>query len=338
MGSIASQITSLTIVYSTFYSDADHRKHHSSASLAFVRGFHRGPVNSPHKWPVTRKTFPFDAVTMYIEQIIDPSDAEAESFWEKSIPWLLIFRCLISLFVSRSGFNDAWEKRFVFSTVINFNYLHNLHASNLHKCMVFFIDIRCCVCLRKTLGYLWLISILAYHGSSLCNIRCHFEVSIQIGVILKVPTVMIHHESVISNITYQTIVPGGIELIIVTILSQTRISPDSMRCHIETTGTRSLAWINLNTSMEEKNCMPSKVWNEITHPFINFKDVLEEIHNFTIHYIRDVIIGLGKGNCKKRRKSFRFWNLMRLILNILRCSITPYQCRSIICTYIRKTH
>ena len=58
MGAIASQITSLTIVYSTVYSDADQRKHRSSASLAFVRGIHRRPVNSPHKWPVARKCFP----------------------------------------------------------------------------------------------------------------------------------------------------------------------------------------------------------------------------------------------------------------------------------------
>ena len=34
MGEIASQITSLTIVYSTVYSEADQRKHQSSASLA----------------------------------------------------------------------------------------------------------------------------------------------------------------------------------------------------------------------------------------------------------------------------------------------------------------
>ena len=54
MGAIASQITSLTIVYSTVYSDADQRKHQSFASLAFVWGIHRGPGNSPHKWPVTR--------------------------------------------------------------------------------------------------------------------------------------------------------------------------------------------------------------------------------------------------------------------------------------------
>ena len=64
MGAMASQITSLTIAYSTVYSGADQRKHQSSVSLAFVRGIHRGPVNSPHKWPVTRKMFPFDDVIM----------------------------------------------------------------------------------------------------------------------------------------------------------------------------------------------------------------------------------------------------------------------------------
>ena len=42
--------------YSTNYSGADQRKHQSSASLAFVQGIHWRPVNSPHKWPVTRKT------------------------------------------------------------------------------------------------------------------------------------------------------------------------------------------------------------------------------------------------------------------------------------------
>ena len=64
MSAMASQITRLTIVYSAVYSGADQRKHQSSASLAFVRGIHRGPVNSPHKWPVTRKMFPFDDVIM----------------------------------------------------------------------------------------------------------------------------------------------------------------------------------------------------------------------------------------------------------------------------------
>ena len=65
MGAIASQITSLTIVYSTVYSDVDQIKHQSSASLAFVTG------EFPHKWPVTRKLFPFDDVIMaYLHNII----------------------------------------------------------------------------------------------------------------------------------------------------------------------------------------------------------------------------------------------------------------------------
>ena len=66
MTATASLITSLTIVCSTVYSSADQRKHQSSASLAFVRGIHRRPVNSPHKWPVTRKMSPFDDVIMKV--------------------------------------------------------------------------------------------------------------------------------------------------------------------------------------------------------------------------------------------------------------------------------
>ena len=51
-GVMASQITSLAIIHSTVY---------------FVGGgggggLHRSPVNSPHKWPVTRKMFPFEDV------------------------------------------------------------------------------------------------------------------------------------------------------------------------------------------------------------------------------------------------------------------------------------
>ena len=65
MGTMASQITSLTIVYSTVYSGADQTKYQSSASLTFMKGTHRWPVNSPHKKPVTRKMFPFDVVIMY---------------------------------------------------------------------------------------------------------------------------------------------------------------------------------------------------------------------------------------------------------------------------------
>ena len=54
---MASQITSLTIVYSTVYSGAYQRKHQSSTWLAFVRGIHRWLVNSPHEGPVMQKCF-----------------------------------------------------------------------------------------------------------------------------------------------------------------------------------------------------------------------------------------------------------------------------------------
>ena len=63
-GMMASQITNLTIVYSTLYSGADQRKQQSSASMAFVLWINQWPVNSPHKWPVMTKMFPFDDVIM----------------------------------------------------------------------------------------------------------------------------------------------------------------------------------------------------------------------------------------------------------------------------------
>ena len=65
LSSLASQITGVSIVYSTVCSCVDHRIRHSSASLAFMRRIHRWPVNCPHKGPVTRKMFPFDDVTRF---------------------------------------------------------------------------------------------------------------------------------------------------------------------------------------------------------------------------------------------------------------------------------
>ena len=65
MGTMASQITIVTIVYWTIYSDTDQRKHPSSGSLAFFQGIHRWPINSPHKGPVTRKMLPFHDVIMW---------------------------------------------------------------------------------------------------------------------------------------------------------------------------------------------------------------------------------------------------------------------------------
>ena len=64
MNAMASQLTGISIVCATVCSGTDQRKHQSSASLAFLRGIHQWPVDSPHKGPVRRKMFSFDDVIM----------------------------------------------------------------------------------------------------------------------------------------------------------------------------------------------------------------------------------------------------------------------------------
>ena len=56
MGAAASQITSLTIDRS--------KKTSKLRVIGLCAGTSPGPVNSPHKWPVTRKMLPFDDVIM----------------------------------------------------------------------------------------------------------------------------------------------------------------------------------------------------------------------------------------------------------------------------------
>ena len=68
MGAMRSQITGVSIIYSTVGSGADQRKHQRSASLAFVGGIHRWPMNSPHKGPVTREMFPLDDFIMSFDE------------------------------------------------------------------------------------------------------------------------------------------------------------------------------------------------------------------------------------------------------------------------------
>ena len=97
MGEMASQITSLAIVNSTFYSGADQKKHRSSASLAFVRVIHRWPVNSQHKGPVTRKIFPFGDIIMmqsliarFMEPEWGPPGADRTQVDSMLAPWTLL--------------------------------------------------------------------------------------------------------------------------------------------------------------------------------------------------------------------------------------------------------
>ena len=112
MGVIASQITSLTIVYTTVYSDTDQIKHQSSASLAFVRGIHRGLVNSPHKWPVTQNMFPFDDIIMKTVSVDSLVPRLLQTQWWScsvvyvcnfmtDIEWVIIWKIIIH--------SDIWD-------------------------------------------------------------------------------------------------------------------------------------------------------------------------------------------------------------------------------------
>ena len=110
MTMLASQITSLPVVCSIVYSDVNQRKHQSSASLAFVREIHRGPVNFPHKWPVTRKMFPFDDVIMW----------HNESIWQYNIihvmdccltaPSLYLSQCWFLIIEVRGFHQFTWKQ------------------------------------------------------------------------------------------------------------------------------------------------------------------------------------------------------------------------------------
>ena len=90
MISMAFQITSLAIFYSTAYSGTHQRKHQSSASLVCMRRIHRLPVNSPHKEPATPTMFPFDDVVInYIQQITclfsTKNDEAINSLWPRGL-------------------------------------------------------------------------------------------------------------------------------------------------------------------------------------------------------------------------------------------------------------
>ena len=92
--------------YSSVYSGADQRKHQSSTSLAFVRGIHRWPVNSPRRGPVTRKMFLFDHV------IMNPSNLSSLwrhcnlfEHWWSLLFILLSFRRLVMEYIGTKSSN-----------------------------------------------------------------------------------------------------------------------------------------------------------------------------------------------------------------------------------------
>ena len=111
MGAIASQITSLMTVYSTVYSDADQRKHQSPASLSFVT------VNFPHKWPVTRKIFPFDDVIMNLN-----------GGMIRTITLVLLVLCALFVYSVATDGATILSVRYQLSTDVNQDYTEDNHG------------------------------------------------------------------------------------------------------------------------------------------------------------------------------------------------------------------
>ena len=128
MSMMASRITSLTIVYSSVYSGKDQRNHQSSASLAFVRGIHQWPVNFPHKGPVTRKMFSFDAVIMRV-CVCDI--------------WLINLRCMVCISLINSQFNQYNVSSAISSFPIYLSWTDNNLATNYNLISISYAIISC---------------------------------------------------------------------------------------------------------------------------------------------------------------------------------------------------
>ena len=97
-----------------FIQGADQRKRQSPASLAFVRGIHRGPMNSPHKWPITRKIFPFDDVIMRFSKYGDSHFIKIRRSWDRliiimRIPILLRLYIYIGSITMTSGVSQITD-------------------------------------------------------------------------------------------------------------------------------------------------------------------------------------------------------------------------------------
>ena len=148
MSTVASQITSLTIVYWNIYSGTDQEKHQSSASPAFVRGIHRWPENSLYKGPVMRKMFPFDDVIMYF---IESFKSPVLLVWFR---WLRYVQCrvpnvvLAMMQINAFGFLHY----FIFKKLWTFFYMQ-LHTLCVVLILPFLLCFSIFVCCQKGLFF-----------------------------------------------------------------------------------------------------------------------------------------------------------------------------------------
>ena len=105
MSTMASHTAGVSIVYSTVCSGSARRKHQNSASLVFVRGTHRWPVDSYHKGPVTWNMFPNGDVIMTHSRDLKRYDAHV-----MSLLWFNHFTHLSWTFPAREPVNLAKGK------------------------------------------------------------------------------------------------------------------------------------------------------------------------------------------------------------------------------------
>ena len=118
------------------YSGSDQRKHQSSVLLAFGRGIHRGPVNSPHKWPVTRKMFPFDDVIMNLHDPCPSTNQQAYLSMHTLLWYILSWLCQSHLFKTLLYRRKLCSPRHCFPLINLYQCapcsMHVLHFASLH--------------------------------------------------------------------------------------------------------------------------------------------------------------------------------------------------------------
>ena len=91
------------------------KKYQSSASMVFVRGIHRWPVKSPHKWPVTQKMFSFDDVIM-VSIIVSYPTVIQGVFWNIPKPHTHIY---LEYFTRISLINNSQKKHYIHQPIIH---------------------------------------------------------------------------------------------------------------------------------------------------------------------------------------------------------------------------
>ena len=128
MSSVASQITSVSFVCSSACSGADQRKHQSSASLAFVRGIHRWPVNSPNKGPVTRTNFHLMTSSWQWKSL----NAPVSTFLHMGTHRVMTICCLLLIifyFIDVTGYKML---KIIPISVVPWFPAHHTHTNNFH--------------------------------------------------------------------------------------------------------------------------------------------------------------------------------------------------------------